>query len=278
MIDEQNALVISTDGDNPGAAVYMRVRHPDGTPIELDENGYVKLPPAWLRTAAGAVIDPEDDGSVKLPAASGVAIGDGLEEVDDEIVPKVTLGSAWPVQDIGGTPLSGSLPSVGGQLFRHANGLFGLPRWGAARYSAGATLDADQLTAVTSETSFTASATHSLVNPSPARRMIVAYTAKIVPGMVIPKDGQCAVALDAQINGGGWTAIATDRPATPTGAGATDVSLQSKQEITKSDNFTIAAGATATIKIRCRVVKEGSGSSPVFTGCSGAVAMVGVLI
>lgn len=275
-----NLLEIYTpDSGAPGLAAYERVKHQDGTPLSIDDNGYVVLPAAFLRDAGGNIMEPEPDGSVVLPPGGTPLFGTGLELVDGALVPAVNDGDGvgWPTNALDGSPFGGTAATLS-PLYRTEEGLFGPPEHTALRAGGGETLYAGGGlgTGVTGTYTSPVGTVWSLTNPSPNRRMLVFRQMLATVDLQTPVGGIASIVLDSRINGGAWSAVrALHWPAPTSGTQA----IRFEGELSKAASSVINPGATHTVQLRVRAVREGSGSDvPVMLGASAVVEMFGVTV
>jgi hypothetical protein len=262
--DGQNLIVVTEQG----LAVYERVRAPDGTPLTLDDDGYVTLPAPVILGYDNNPIDPDDDGRVQLPPAAAPQYGTGLAIVSSKLVPDVIDGEAvggWPLVDLSGTAFEGD-PDAShlAPLIRTEDGLFALPEHTARRANGSGTIEPSQLTSVTGA-GFSSNALPavSITNPSPSRRMIVERKMLASVRISSPVGGACQVTLEQKINAGAFVGV-TNRtwPVPTTGTQA----IQADLEISKDLGQTIDPGETFSVQVR------------VFIQASAAIELFGVTV
>lgn len=261
-----------------GLAAYERIKHQDGTVQPTDPDGYVKLPPAYLRSSGGVVMTPEADGSVTLPPGGTPLYGTGLELVAGALVPDVNDGDGvgWPTNALDGSPFGGSTATLA-PLYRTATGLFAPPEHTSLRAGGGETLYAGLPlgTAVPGTYTSPVGTIWSITNPSANRRMLVFRQMLATVDLQTPVGGIASVVLDARINGGAYAAVRSLHWPAPT-SGTQAVRFEG--ELSKAAASVINPGATHTVQLRVRIVREGTTDTPVILGASAAVELFGVTI
>lgn len=277
--DDNLLSIFNAASGAAGLAAYERVKHQDGTALPTDDNGYVVLPPAYLRAAGGTLMVPNDDGTVTLPPGGTPLYGTGLTLVSGALVPMVNDGdgAGWPTNALDGSPFGGDTTTLA-PLYRTAAGLFAPPEHTAARAGGGETLYAGGGLGTSIAATYTSpvGTVWTLTNPSPNRRMLVFRQMLATVDLQTPVGGIASVVLDARINGGSWAAVRSLHwPAPQSGTQA----VRFEGELSKAAASTINPGATHTVQLRVRAVREGTGTDqPVILGAAATVEMFGVTI
>lgn len=281
--DPTNVLQVYEATDPvPGVAVYQLIRRVDGSLLAPSaEDGSVILPSALIKDANGAVMTPDIDGAIVLPAASAPLLGDGLTTLAGRVVPNVAL--VWPQNDLAGSPLVGEVddfPTFMSPLLRSPEGLFGMPDHTALRGGGGDQLASGLgggLGVGVTPTGYTSPAgtVWSITNPSKSRRMLVQRSMVGTVTLQSPVGGNTRVDLQAKV--GGAATFSTVRslhwPVPTAGTQA----IQFEGELTKVAGSVIAPLASHSVQLRVVATREGTVDSAIIAA-SAAVELFGVTI
>lgn len=268
--DVGNRARAGTDG-----AVFSDVclLDPAGEPLAPDGQTCLQIPPpVILDYGGGEPIAPNPDGSISLPTSGPPgAFGCGLTTLEGNLV--VNTSGSWPPDDLSGTPLSGAY-TEGSEIACGPDGkIRGVPDHTALSAESGQVLLDTILLPVTGTYESPASTALLMANPSGARQMIVRAVATAQVEISNPVEGGAIAVLERRVNGGSWVNIREVRWPEPTTG-----SIRAGIPMSATLNTTIGVGGTFSVELRVRVVKTGTGASPVLIRIASGSGLLGVTI
>jgi len=205
--DAGNRARPGTDG---AVLADLCATNPDGTPTTVDGNGCLVLPPPCILDQGGDPIEPNEAGCVQLPANTPPAYGCGLDQ-DGEGTLILDTPTAWPANDLWGTPFGGGIGGTTAVFCMEEGGVRGVPEHTSFVVSAGGEIvdflpDFEPIPDGTAYAS-AASAPLAVVNPSPNRRLTVFATLVGLVDASSPPSGDVYGRLQVRRDGGSWTTV-----------------------------------------------------------------------
>lgn len=275
--DAGNLLGTGTDG---ALLVKTLLYKADGsTLLAVAPDGSIVLPAPCILDYNGNPIAPDGDGCIQLPTSGAppdFACGLATEEFTGKL--KVATTGDWPLTSVAGGAFGGA-STDGGAIFCDDEGeLRGLPDSTSVKASYDEDSDiGDSLLPVPTNFTTDATTTLSVINPSPARDMIVNRFVACTVEIVTPGLGAARVWLQENVNGGGWADAVSGR--WPENQAADDPSIRFEGELSSAGAVQIGPGDSCDVQLRVRVQKVGAGDDdPVLFAVSMAVRLVGTSV
>lgn len=243
-----------------------------GASIASGADGCVTLPPPVILNYAGNPIAPDGTGRIALPPAAAPAYGDGLDTLPDGTLIAAVSG-AFPTAGLAGTVLGGSAVDGADIYIDDFGQLRAPPEHTAINASGGGDIFTTSLLAISSTYTTPATDPVMLINPSPARQMLLIRYVYVVVDVSTPPQSRPVLTLQGDF-GEGWVGLRT--LSWPELSGGTS-GIRFEGVIPYLNQTVIAPNDSGTSAVRCIITKAGSGDAdPVLIYAKGVIQMIGI--